>query len=165
MRNDLDIALECRASDPLRALELENRYVAEHPADAHGYFSRHYTWSKLGEHGKAFADCEEAIRLHPIPFRYLARANLHRALGRFSEALKDLNHAHDCDHEMWLTSFGPHTRADTFARLGHLDEALADASLLPDDHWMPSFYGLPGGNKQQFIAEIRRRATAARKGR
>jgi hypothetical protein len=30
---------------------------------------------------------------------------------------------------------------------------------------MPDHHGLPGGNKQQFIAEITRRAAAARKAR
>jgi hypothetical protein len=68
------------------------------------------------------------------------------------------------DRDEWLHSFGPHVRADTLARLGRLDEALADAALLPEDHWMPAHDGLPGGDKRQFIAEIRRRA-AARNGR
>ncbi len=66
------------------------------------------------------------------------------------------------DRQEWLTSFGPHLRADTLARLGRLDEALADAALISDDHWMPAHDGLPGGDKQEFIAEIRRRAAAAR---
>ena len=86
---------------------------------------------------------------------------VHRALGDHVDALADLNTAHDMDREEWLHSFGPHLRADTLARLGRAEEALADAALLPDDHWMPAHDGLPGGDKQQFIAEIARRAAGA----
>jgi hypothetical protein len=33
--------------------------------------------------------------------------------------------------------------------------------LIRDDHWMPEHDGLPGGDKQEFIAEIKRRAAIA----
>jgi hypothetical protein len=86
-------------------------------------------------------------------------------LGDYPRALADYNQAHDMDRADWLTSFGPHFRADTLARLGRLEEALADCALIEDDHWMPVHSGLPGGDKQQFIDEITRRALAARAGR
>jgi tetratricopeptide (TPR) repeat protein len=161
---NLDDAREFSRDDPRRALDIENRYIAENPSDSHGYFSRHLTWAQLGAYDKALADCSKAIDMLPKTLRYLARSEIHRALGNHAEALADLNRAHDMDRDEWLHSFGPHVRADTLARLGRLDEALADAALLPEDHWMPAHDGLPGGDKRQFIAEIRRRA-AARNGR
>jgi len=75
----------------------------------------------------------------------------------------DFTRARDMEPEEWLTSFGPHFRATSLAHLGRLEEALANCALIRDDHWMPAHSGLPGGNKEQFIAEIRRRAAAARK--
>ena len=162
MPTELDQARECAAKEPLRALELETRHIAANPSDPNGYFSRHYTQAKLGEYDEALADCEKSIRLDPIPFRYLARADIHRKLGNYELALRDLNHVHDVDPETWLNAFGPHMRADTLARLGDAEGALADAALLPDDHWMPSHSGLPSGSKEDFTKEIKRRAASAR---
>jgi tetratricopeptide (TPR) repeat protein len=161
MPTELDQARERAAKEPLRALELENSYIAANPADPRGYFSRHYTHSKLGDYDNALADCDTSIRLDPIPFRYLARADIHRKLGNYQAALQDLNHVHDVEPETWLNAFGPHMRADTLARLGDVDGALADAALLPEDHWMPGHSGLPSGNKRDFTEEIKRRAASA----
>jgi tetratricopeptide (TPR) repeat protein len=162
MTAKLDEARECAAKNPVRALELQNAHIAECPSDSHGYFCRHLTWSRLGEYEKALEDCSTAIRMLPKPGRYLARADIYRALGDHKRALADLNLVHSQDREVWLNSFGPHVRADTLARLGLLDEALADAALIGEDHWMPEHDGLPGGDRQQFIAEIKRRAAAAK---
>jgi tetratricopeptide (TPR) repeat protein len=157
----LDEIRECAASDPRRALELGNLYIENNPLDSNGYFSRHLTWARLGNHQNALTDCSAAIGILPKPNRYMARAEIYRALGDHTRALADLNHAHDLDRETWLTSFGPHLRSDTLARLGRLDEALSDTALIPDNHWMPEHDGLPGGNKQEFIAELKRRARGA----
>jgi tetratricopeptide (TPR) repeat protein len=158
----LEEARECSLHDPHRALDIKNRYIAVNPYDSRGYFSRHITLARLGSYEKALSDCTKAIQFEPKTLYFLGRSEMHRAMGDYAAALSDLNHAHDMDHEEWLHSFGPHLRADTLARLGHLDKALKDADLLPEDHWMPAFNGLPGGDKQQFIAEIRRRAAAAK---
>ncbi len=140
-----------------------NRYIAANPDDSRGYFSRHITLARLGAYDKALEDCSTAIQIQPKTLRYISRSEIHRALGNHAAALSDLNQAHDMDREEWLHSFGPHLRADTLARLGRLDEALRDAALLPEDHWMPTHDGLPGGDKQQFIEEIKQRAKAAKR--
>lgn len=158
----LDDAREIGQLDPYRALDIKNRYIAANPDDSRGYFSRHLTWARLGEYRKSLMDCSKAIQMQPKTFQFIARSEIHRALSDHVLALADLNQAHDMDRDEWLHSFGPHLRADSLARLGRLDEALADAALLPEDHWMPANSGLPGGNKQQFIAELKRRAAAAK---
>jgi tetratricopeptide (TPR) repeat protein len=157
----LDEARECRAENPNRALALANHHIDAHPDDAHGYFSRYLTFQRLGRLGEALTDCSRALTLRPQASTYLCRGDLHRLMGNQHLALADFNQAHAMDREKWLTSFGPHMRADTLARLGRMGEALADANLIDDDHWMPAHDGLPGGNKQQFIAEIKRRVAVA----
>ena len=154
-----------RQDQPHRALDIQNRYIAANPNDSHAYFSRHQTWMDLGEYRKALDDCNRAMALRPHIATYRCRGEVYRALGDYESALKDFNRERDLDFQDWLTAFGPHVRADTLARLGRLDEALADCDLIEDDHWMPAHCGLPGGDKQQFIAEIKRRAEAARGGR
>jgi tetratricopeptide (TPR) repeat protein len=160
----LDEARESARQNPLRAMDLINQHIKANPFDPHGYFSRHLSWEGFCEYDKALADCSKAIAMSPNSHRYMARADICRALGDHARALADLNHVHDTDHEAWLHSFGPHCRADALARLGRLDEALADAALLRDDHWMPEHDNLPGGDKREFIAEITRRAAVARRG-
>ena len=40
---------------------------------------------------------------------------------------------------------------------------LSAGDLIRNDHWMPAHRSLPNGDKQQFIAEIKRRAAMALK--
>ncbi len=159
--SDLEEARDCSAHDPHRALQLESQFIANNPEDSRGYFSRHLTWAKLKNHDNALEDCSRAIGISPQLNRYIARAEIYRALGDYTRALADLDHVRNSDYERWLNSFGPHLRADTLARLGRLDEALSDAALIRDDHWMPEHDGLPGGTKGEFIDEIKRRAVSA----
>jgi tetratricopeptide (TPR) repeat protein len=159
--SELDEARECRAKDPYRALELANSYIRSNPDDAHGYFSRHNTLRRLKRFEESLADCSRSLALDPKCSTYLCRGEVLRAMGDHARALVDFNQAHDMDRDTWLHSFGPHLRSDTLARLGRLDEALEDTKLIREDHWMPEHDGLPGGNKAQFIAEIKRRAAAA----
>lgn len=160
--SELDEARDCAAHDPYRALRLEGQYIEKNPDDSRGYFSRHLTWAKLKNYENALEDCCKAISISPKLNRYIARAEIYRALGDHAKALADLDHVRNADHERWLNSFGPHLRADSLARLGRLGEALSDAALIRDDHWMPEHDGLPGGTKQEFIAEIRRRAASTK---
>ncbi len=132
------------------------------PNDSHGYFVRHIIRKVSGNFHGAIKDCSKAIEIAPKQVSYRARGEVYRALGDHKEALSDFNRARDINYHEWLHSFGPHLRADTLARLGRLDEALADAALIKDDRWMAAYDGLPGGDKQEFIAEIKQRAAAAR---
>ena len=161
MSNDtslLDEARDCAARNPKRAFELESRHVAAYPEDSTGYFHRHFSWIRLGAYDKAMQDCETAIRPNAKPVMFMARGDLYRLLGDHARAVEDFTRARDLNYEDWLTSFGPHHRAGSLARLGRLEDALADCALIADDHRMPAHRGLPGGSKTEFIAEIRRLA-------
>ena len=41
---ELDDAFDLLPSDPQRAVEICERFIAEHPNDANGYFSRFQAW-------------------------------------------------------------------------------------------------------------------------
>lgn len=77
----------------------------------------------------------------------MSRANLLVEMGRFAEALRDLDAAQAMEPEEWVDCWGPYFRADCHARLGNEAAALADCADLPDDHWTPGVEGAPAGNK------------------
>jgi len=158
---ELDDAFELLRSDPQRSLEVCQRYVAEHPDDANGYFSRFNAWQELGEREKALADINKVLELDPNSGGYSSRGVFFRSLGDFRQAIEDFTHARELDEEEWKGSLDPHFRADCYARLGRLDEALSDCAYIEEDHWTPGLMGLPAGNKQEFIEEIKRRASQA----
>jgi tetratricopeptide (TPR) repeat protein len=158
---ELDEARDLRRHHPQRALEINERYVAEHPNDPNGLFSRFQTWDQLGEHEKALADINRVLELEPNSGGYSCRGKFFRRMGNYQRGVEDLTRARELDEEGWKTSLDPIERADCYARLGRLDEALADCVHIEDDWRMPSVEGLPGGNKQEIIEEIKRRALAA----
>ncbi len=150
-------------SDPRRYLALMNARIRNDPADPQGYFNRHFAWLQLGQRERALEDLNIAIGLNPTHMMAVfMRGDVLRGLGRYGEAIDDLNRAFALDNDNWLGSIGLLTRADCHARLGHEAAALSDAAALPDDHWLLGFNGLPGGNRDQVIAELRRRVATAR---
>jgi tetratricopeptide (TPR) repeat protein len=159
---ELDEAFEHLRKNPSRSLEICQRYVSAHPSDANGYYSRFNAWDALGERDKALADINRVLELDPNMGGYASRGKFFRRTGQYRRGLEDLSRARELDEDTWKTSLYPLERADCYARLGHLDEAVADCSYIPDDWWMPSIDGLPGGNKQEIINEIKRRALEAR---
>jgi tetratricopeptide (TPR) repeat protein len=158
---ELDEAFDHLRKNPSRSLEICQRYVSDHPGDANGYYSRFNAWDALGEHDKALADINRVLELDPNMGGFASRGKFFRRLGQYECGLKDLTRARELDQKGWETSLYPVERADCYARLGRLDDALADCAHIPDDWWMPSIDGLPGGNKQQIIEEIKRRALTA----
>jgi len=161
---NLDEANRCLRSEPLRSLAICQNYLAAHPDDLYGLFSRYQAWNRLGELQKALADISRLIALDPCWNNYSARAHLFREMGDHARAVEDLTKARELDDEEWRGSLDPHFRADSLARLGRLDEALADCAYISENHWMPEVLGLPEGNKAEFIAAISKRARAARTG-
>lgn len=160
---ELDDAFNCRRHDPQKALEINNSYLCDHPDDPDGLFSRFQTLVDLHAYDRALADINRVLEIDPNAGGYSARGQFFHEIGNYQRAIDDLTRSKELDDYGWVTSLDPHYRADCFARLGHLEEALADCRLISDDHWMPSISGLPGGNKEQFVAEIKRRALAAKR--
>lgn len=158
---ELDDAFNCRRHDPQKALAINNSYLRDHPDDPDGLFSRFQTLVDLGAYDRALVDINRVLEIDSNAGGYSARGQFFHEIGDYQRAIEDLTLSKKLDDYGWVTSLDPHYRADCFAKLGRLDEALADCALIPDDHWMPSISGLPGGNKEQFIAEIKRRALAA----
>lgn len=163
--SELDGVIDILRHDPKQALEICERYVSEHPDDPDGLFYRFQVLEDVGEHERALKDIDHLLELEPIMSNFSIRGRFFHEIGDHERAVKDLTRARELDDYEFRTSFDPHFRADSLARLGRLDEALADCALIEEDHWMPGVLGLPAGNKQEFIEEIKRRAALALNGK
>jgi tetratricopeptide (TPR) repeat protein len=162
-RNDaLDEASECVASDPERALEICEQYLEASPNDYRALDCRFRAWTKMGEFENALADINRIIELTPTWIDYFWRGMFFHNFGHYRPAVDDLTKSRELDIEGSATVHRACYRASALSRLGRLDEALADCALLPEDHWMPGYNGLPAGNKREFIEEVKRRAALAR---
>ncbi len=160
--DDLNEATKCLTSDPDRSLELCEQYLEHHPDDTEGLFRRFQAWEELCEFENALADINRVVEKEPIWLNYLARGVFFHKFGHYERAVNDLTRVGELDTEGRATTFGAWFRANSLARLGRLDEALGYCTFLSDDHWIPAFLGLPPGNKEEFIEEIKRRAALAR---
>src|SRR5277367_4981170 len=155
--DELDEALKLLRIDPQRSLEVCDRYLAAHPDDPSGLFSRFQAWCRLGNNDSALKDINRVLELDPNCGGFSSRGKFFHDIGEHRRAVEDLTKAKELNEYEWQTSLDPCLRADSLAKLGRLREALADCEFIPDDHWMPSFDGLPGGTKAQFIDEIKHR--------
>jgi len=150
--------------------------IQDDPKDSSSYFSRHQGLLSLGRKAtalddpdaamalkyKALDDLDVAMALKSTAVRYLARGNILATLGRYQDALNDFAKGQTMDPETWDHMWGPLYQASSHAYLGHEQEALAACERLFEDHWTPGRHGAPRGDKQEVIAEIRRRLVEAR---
>lgn len=161
---DIDYKYALLRSDPERFLEICNRHIEQNPMDSDGYYDRHNAWAKLGQFDLALADLATSLALKPDFTTYRSRGYLLRKLGRYREAIADFDTAEAMEPEEWPDGFHLGFRADCHARLGNEAAAMADCARIPDDHWTPAVLGMPGGNKQQLTAELRRIAREVARG-
>jgi tetratricopeptide (TPR) repeat protein len=151
--------------DPEKYVENMNLWIEQHPHDYSAFFKRHHGWDRLGEWEKAIADIDVANELRPHPAHYVCRGNILAKMDRHREALMDYATAETLSSPSeWVDCWGPLFQADSHARLGHEQDALAACDRLKDDHWTPGLNDAPGGNKQEVIDEIRNRLAAAKRG-
>lgn len=162
MSDDLDAATNCVVSDPERSLAICEQYLSAHPDDPRGLFCRFQALDELGEFEGALADINRVLEIEPDWVGYFARGSFFHKFGHYEQAVEDLSHAGELDRENSAVIHRACYRASALSHLGRLDEALADCAVLPENHWMPGQNGLPAGNKQEFIEEIKRRALQAR---
>jgi tetratricopeptide (TPR) repeat protein len=150
-------------TDPQSYLAMIEERIAKDPDNPGNYFDRHFAWEQFGQLDRALADLNKALELEPEGKALLfSRGTILRSLGRYEDAIWDFDRAFALDDDKIYGDVGLVFRADCHARLGNEAAALADAARLSDEHWMPGFSGLPGGNREQVIEELRRRAAAAR---
>jgi tetratricopeptide (TPR) repeat protein len=160
-REDIDRQFHLLRSEPEKFLELTNELVDQRPDDPQAYFSRHWAWEELGSPMLALADLDQSLSLEDHYVTQRAKGRVLHQMGRYGEAIACLDHCEQMEPAEWPQALGPLIRADCQARLGNEAAALADSATLPDDHWTPGVFGLPGGNKQEVAAELRRRAATA----
>jgi tetratricopeptide (TPR) repeat protein len=163
-RDDFSEHFALLRSEPEKYLELADEFIKQNPDDAHGYFTRHWAWKRLGRLDLALADLDRSVRIEAHSATFRARALVHRAMNRYCEAIQDFDQSLAMDQQAWMDDFSALFRADCHARLGNLEAALADCEALRDDHWTPGVFGAPAGTKAEVTAEIRRMALAVRHG-
>ena len=148
--------------DPGKFLDMANEEIRQSPGNPAGYLHRHWAWDRLGKPDLALADLATALSLKEHPVLHLERGMLLARLHRYAEAIADFDRMQVQNPTRWPGSLGPNYRAYCHAMLGNVEAAMADCASLPDDHWMPSFQGEPGGSKQEVTAGIHRLATSVR---
>ena len=136
------------------ALRLCVEFIAEHPDHAHGYHMRAVVRVLMGEPHLALADRDKVVSLCPQEAgAYMARADDHLRIGNFAAAADDLDRAEKLDNAHYWPLI-PFLRALCRARIGRIDEALADAAKVPDDYLLPGFGSAIPNSKQQLAAAI-----------
>jgi tetratricopeptide (TPR) repeat protein len=164
-KSELDQAREefgLLRSDPQKFLQLTNEEIRQNPNSPSAYLSRNWAWERLGRRDLALADLAKAISIEDQGATRYVRGVLLGKMRHYQEAIHDFDRSQALDPEMWPATPGPIHRALCHASLGNVNAALADCASLPEHHWMPSFDGAPGGNKQEVTDEIRRLATSVR---
>jgi hypothetical protein len=91
-----------------------------------------------------------SVRRRPAPSW---RADDHLRLGNYAAAADDLDRAEKLDSAHYWPLI-PFLRALCRARVGRVEEALADAARVPDDYLLPGFGSAIPNSKQQLAAAI-----------
>jgi tetratricopeptide (TPR) repeat protein len=101
---------------------------------AHAFYSRARTHSRLGETDQALRDADKAIELAAAPSHYAARAGIRRQQGDPARAIEDYTRALDLltEKHKRLYAVGLISRAEAYRENKQFDLALADLKAVQD---------------------------------
>ena len=152
---DLDeVRTLCASQRYDEALKLCAEFIAEQPDHPHGYHMRAVVRVIMGEPHLALADRDKVVSLCPQEAgAFMARADDQLRVGNFAAAADDLDRAEKLDNAHYWPLI-PFLRALCRARIGRIDEALADAAKVPDDYLLPGFGSDFPSSKAQLVAAI-----------
>jgi tetratricopeptide (TPR) repeat protein len=152
---DLDeVRTLCASKRYDEALKLCAEFIADQPDHPHGYHMRAVVRVVMGEPHLALADRDKVVSLCPQEAgAFMARADDHLRVGNFAAAADDLDRAEKLDNAHYWPLI-PFLRALCRARIGRIDEALADAAKVPDDYLLPGFGSDFPSSKTQLTAAI-----------
>lgn len=139
-----------------RPLEICDRYCEEHPTDPEGYSSRCKLHQLMDEHGQALTDFNLVLRHTPRPNagHFAIRAQILMRLGRWHEALPDLDRVEQMDEDDWFGDYNRLQRAKCHLMLGDLDAAEAECDRIADDYTYPGFMDKLAGSKFDVLERI-----------
>ena len=147
---------------PQQYLRIADDTIRQYPDDPEGYLDCVAFWMRSEQFDCALCDIDHALALEDSPMTRLDRAMVLRCLGRYREAIEELNRCEAMAPGV-MAGIVEVNRAACHARLGNLEAALADCSRLQDDYCLPGHYGAPGGTKSQITETVRRLAAEAQK--
>jgi tetratricopeptide (TPR) repeat protein len=148
---------------PEQFLRIAEDAIRQYPDDPQGYLDCVDYWMLFEEYENALADLTTALALEDCCLNRWQRGAVLRLLGRYQEAIEELDRAERMDSRNIMKNLLNIDRAACYAHVGNLEAALADCARLPDDYRMPGLHGAPGGTKSQIIETVRRFAAEAQK--
>jgi tetratricopeptide (TPR) repeat protein len=162
MDNAFDIADEAkrlaRRKRFSEALALCDKIIANWPHAYVGHYWKGVILEDMGELDHALKCMTRVAELHPTdapPF--FARAHVFMKLGRYAEALDDLDKVEKYDKDRFFGSHTPLLRADCHCQLDNLDEAENWCRAVRDDHVNYTLKGHLRSTKQEVLEEIKKK--------
>jgi tetratricopeptide (TPR) repeat protein len=146
---------------PEQFLRIAEDTIRQYPGDPQGYLDCVTYWMDSEQYEYALADIDTALGLEDCQMSRLDRGMILRCLGRYREAIDELNRCEAMRPEV-VRGIVEVNRAACHAELGDLEAALAECAKLPEDWFLPGLYGAPSGNKGHVTEAVRRIAAAAR---
>ena len=157
---------ELLRTDPTAYLKITNEWISENPLNPQAYVDRHLGWMRLGQPRRALDDMDTAIKLEPDPMRFFSRAEVHKHLGEYEDALRDFARSEALIPDEWDDlGFGLLQQADCHARLGNEGEALACCERLGNNFWTPGLGDAPAGDKKAVASRLKVLAAEAHRSR
>ena len=139
------------------ALALCDKIIANWPHAYIGHHRKGQILSRMGERDLALKCKTRVVDLEPNEaFAYFGRARQLMEMGRFREAVADLDEAERRD-DGYFGPVIPLLRAECRLELGNLDECEADCAKVPDDVAYPMFMGRGETSRRNVLEDVARR--------